>query len=187
MGPYMSGLLVLSYFLLPQSRENGMWSQESAGNGMQGKHLLWGQFKHRTKIHTMQAVKGERLQHFVEGRLPYKGKRPSSLEMTKGKKGESNPYSYSSWRTSSVTPFFLLIEIFAIIRKFWTVPRIKIFTYFLYKGLLGKGKFSCIMHQPNWQLSLLHDFSPLPLQDALFTVNGLDDSHGSRPTQDILW
>lgn len=44
----------------------------------------------------MQAVKGERLQHFVEGRLPYKGKRPSSLEMTKGKKGESIPYSYSS-------------------------------------------------------------------------------------------
>lgn len=49
-----------------------------------------------TKIHTMRAVKGERLQQFVERRLPYKGKRISSQEMTKGKKGESSPYSYSS-------------------------------------------------------------------------------------------
>lgn len=44
----------------------------------------------------MQAVKGERLQQFLEGRLPYKGRRVSSLEMTKGKKEESIPYSYSS-------------------------------------------------------------------------------------------
>lgn len=36
----------------------------------------------------MQALKGERLQQFLEGRLPYKGKRLSSLEMTKGNKGE---------------------------------------------------------------------------------------------------
>lgn len=55
---------------------------------MQGKHLLWGQLKNGTKIHIMQAVKGERLQQFLEGRLPYKGKRLSSLEMTKGNKGE---------------------------------------------------------------------------------------------------
>lgn len=39
----------------------------------------------------MQAVKGERLQQFLEGRLPYKGRRLSSLEMTKGKKGEAFP------------------------------------------------------------------------------------------------
>lgn len=36
----------------------------------------------------MQAVKGERLQQFLEGRLPYKGRRLSSLEMTKGKRGK---------------------------------------------------------------------------------------------------
>lgn len=144
---------------------------------MQGKHLLWGQLKNRTKTHTMQAVKGERLQQFLEGRLPYKGRRVSSLEMTKGKKEESIPYSYSSWRMFSVTPFFLLIEIFSIIRKFWTVPRIKIITYFFYKGLLEKGRFNCTMHQPNWQLSLLDDFSLLPPQDALLTINGLDDPY----------
>lgn len=91
MGLYMSGLPILSYFQLLQSRENGMRSQESAGNGMQGKHLLWGQLKNGTKIHTMQAVKGERLQQFLEGRLPYKGIRLSSLEMTKRKKGEVFP------------------------------------------------------------------------------------------------
>lgn len=134
----------------------------------------------------MQAVKGERSQQFLEGRLPYKGRRVSSLEMTKGKKGESIPYSYNSWRMSSVIPFFLLIEIFSIIRKFWTVPRIKIVTYFLYKGLLVKCRFNCMMHQPNWQLSLLDDFSLLPLQDALLTINGFDDPYGSLPTQDIL-
>lgn len=146
MGLYMSGLPILSYFQLLQSKENGMWSQESAGNGMQGKHLLWGQLKNGTKIHTMQAVKGERLQQFLEGRLPYKGRRLSSLEMTKGK-GGSIPHSYSSWRMFSVIPFFLLIEIFSIIRKFWTVPRIKIVTYFLHKGLLDKGRFNCMRHQ----------------------------------------
>lgn len=44
----------------------------------------------------MQAVKGERLQQFLEGRLPYKGRRLSSLEIsTKGNKGESSPCSYS--------------------------------------------------------------------------------------------
>lgn len=62
MGLEMSGLPVLSYFQLPQSRENGLWSQEFARNVMQGKHLLWGQLKNRTNIHTVQAVKSEMLQ-----------------------------------------------------------------------------------------------------------------------------
>lgn len=62
MGLAMSNLPVLSYFQLPQSRKNGLWSQEFAGNVMQGKHLLWGQLKNRTNGHIVQAVKGEMLQ-----------------------------------------------------------------------------------------------------------------------------
>lgn len=36
----------------------------------------------------MQAVKGERLQQFLEGRLPYKGRRLSSLEMKREERGK---------------------------------------------------------------------------------------------------